>query len=180
MFNLTSNRTSVKVVNDTKYKLRRWSAITSNFEGFKLGKAFAPAFAMAHDLKSFKSEDQVELEDIHQDIGDMVFVSTGVVTRLMEGLKDEHFLDLQSKLLSGLSYYDNDKEDWVDISEDPSLHFDTEDFEGNIMEIFIWSLKENLWDFFMKQGTFATKIVEVIKTLPIQDLNLAEKNTPTS
>ncbi|AGH32173.1 tail assembly chaperone [Vibrio phage 11895-B1] len=177
MFKLSKNNTVKKEINGRVYKLRTWSAFTTGLEGFKLAKVFAPALAMGYDLHSVKSEEQKELEAIYPEIGDQIFTATGVVTQLTSQLTDEHFMDLSEKLFSGLSYLDEEGEAHAIDNADEYLESRPNDY----IDIMVWSLKENLWDFFMKQDMFASKIGAVAQflTKTMESLNSLNENNET-
>lgn len=163
-------------VNGRTYKLKKWSTITTTLEGMKVAKVIAPSFSIIADLWTGKTEDQKVLEEINKEVHDNMYIFTGAVTQLCGAIEDEHFIDLSNKLLDGLYIIEDDEAKKID---DWSEHFDThpEDFEAVLM----WSVKENLLDFFMKQPTFASKIGKLLTVMaPLQKQyeDLVEKSTP--
>lgn len=172
MLKLSKQTPVKKTINGRTYKLKKWSTITTSLEGMKLAKVLAPSFTMVADMWMGKSEEQRELEAIHQEAGDNLFMLTGAITQLCAAIGDEHFLDLQDKLLSNLQIIVDDEA--VDIPE-WSDHID--EYPQDWDQLLVWSIKENLWDFFMKQATFASKIetvVNVLKPLTKEVENLIE------
>lgn len=152
-------------VNDRTYKMSKWSTITTTLEGMKLAKVIAPSFAMVSDMWMGKDQNKDELDLILEDRDQNMYLLTGAVTQLCSSLEDEHFMSLVDKLLSGLEII---KDDEAVKIEDWSEHFD--EFPEDYDQIVMWSIKENLWDFFMKQDTFASKIKMVTKILtPMAD-----------
>lgn len=151
-----------KTINGHAYKLKKWSVVTTSLEGLKLAKVIAPSFTMIADMWMGKSTEQRELESIHQEVQDIQFLLTGAMTQLCGALDDEHFMDLQHKLLANLQIIVDDEavdiEDWVE-------HFDNAEFTQDMFEVMEWSIKENLWDFFMKQDMFVSKIGMLTKLL---------------
>ncbi|CAH9012548.1 conserved hypothetical protein [Vibrio phage 424E50-1] len=180
MLRLSKNK-SKKEINGTKFRITKWSVITTNLEGLKLAKVIAPSFTMVADMWMGKTAEQRELEAVHQEVGDIQFLLTGAMTQLCGALEDEHFMDLQDKLMSDLEYLDDGE--WIKI-DDWVEYFDKEENQPNMLDVMQWSIKENIWDFFMKQATFASKIEMVLKVLnPIKNQvkNLTEsKESDTS
>ena len=175
MLKFSKNDLVKKTINGKTYKLRTWSTITTTLEGMKIAKVIAPSFSIIADLWSGKTEDQKVLEEINKEVSDNMYIFTGAVTQLCGAIDDEHFIDLSNKLLDGLYIIVDDEAKKID---DWSEHFDKhpEDFE----EVLMWSVKENLLDFFMKQPTFGSKIgklLKVMKPLQKQYEDLVEKST---
>lgn len=155
MISLSKNKAKVLKLGDSEnprhYNMKKWSTVTTILEGKKLGLVIAQPFAMIMDLLQAK-ESQSSLSEM---VEENSFVFTGAVTQLAGALTDDHFMDLVDKLLTGLVHEGESIEDW-------SSHFDEypEDFE----QVVLWSLKENLYDFFMKMPTFRTKL-EMLKEI---------------
>lgn len=175
MFRLSKQPAVKKTINGRTYKLKKWSTITTSLEGMKIAKVIAPSFTIMADMWMGKTPEQRELEKVHQEVEDNMYMMTGAMTQLSGAIEDEHFLDLVNKLLSGLQIIVDDEaqeiEDWSD-------HFDNhvEDYD----QVLFWSIKENLWDFFMKQDMFASKIkmvTNVLSPMLNEVSNLADKNT---
>ncbi len=175
MLRLSKTAPVKKTINGRTYKLKKWSTITTSLEGMKIAKVIAPSFSMMADLWMGKSVEQRELEAVHQEVSDNMYIMTGAVTQLCGAIDDDHFIELAGKLFSGLQIIVDDEAKDID---DWSDHFDVygEDFD----QVLMWSIKENLWDFFMKQDMFASKIKMVTNVLTpmVTELeNLAEKST---
>lgn len=158
-------RTAVTTINDRKYKLRRWNVATTNREGIELIKVLAPSVAVVAD-SWLSNSNRSEIEEL---LGqeDISYTLTSAATHLSTMLEPDHVSDLYDKLLSGLSIYDKEKEDWVEI-HDWNEFFDDDVYEEDFMNILTWSVKENLYNFFTKQAMFQstlkslkTKILEV-------------------
>jgi hypothetical protein len=155
MISLSKNKAKVLKMGDEEsprhYNMKKWSTVTTILEGKKLGLVIAQPFAMIMDLLQAK-ENESSLSELVEENN---FVFTGAVTQLAGALTDDHFMELVDKLLTGLTHEGEPIEDW-------SAHFDEypEDFE----QVILWSLKENLYDFFMKSPTLRSKL-ETLRTI---------------
>jgi len=139
-------------INGTKYRVKKWNPITTTAEGFKLVKVVTPFLTVIADLKLGKSSIEKELDEIYQDQFSNEFMMTQAFAQVRELLEEEHFLDLQDKLLKGLQVKDEDKDEWVDVEW--VQHISDPKHEQDYLELLIYSGKANLLDFFMKQGMF--------------------------
>ncbi len=156
----SKNEPEVKTINDRVYKLRKWNTSTTILTGKKLLLAIAPAFGAFADNRKKPDLDIFSLEE---DQGSMAF--TAAAYQLGEHITDELFMETLDKLLSGLECDGKVIEDW-------DTHFDT---YGEDLDIVLgWSLKENLWGFFMKSSMFRSK-VGMIQTEAKQFLDSLKK-----
>ncbi|QXN60118.1 hypothetical protein KUA24_51 [Vibrio phage HNL01] len=159
-----------KEINGKKYKMKRWATVTTVLEGTKLGKILLPSFSTIADVWMQRGTDDAAFDDFMRESQQVEWLLTSAATQLTTLLTDEHCEELYNKLLSGLSIMVDDE--FVEV-EDWSDHFDTEEFAEDFLDVLVWSIKENLYDFFMKQAMFRSKI-EVLQNL----LNNFKQNMP--
>ncbi|AUR89080.1 hypothetical protein NVP1121O_052 [Vibrio phage 1.121.O._10N.286.46.C4] len=157
LFRLSKQPPVIKEINGTKYKLVKWSSYSTTLEGMKIGKILAPTITMMGELLNSKTSFQGELEEIYTDPSDNVFAMTGAIHQLIAAIGDEHFMDLQDKLLSGLSVHDPEKDEYV-VIDAWYEHLDNPAYSSDWEELLVWSIKENLINFFMNQSTFQSAI----------------------
>ncbi len=131
-----------KSIEDRTYVLKKWSVRSTMLEGKRIGLAIAPSLTTIADMKLAKSQDVLSELDEQEQVS---FILTAAITQLAGNFSDELFQETIDKLLSGISMDGDVIEDWSD-------HFDK--YPEDFMEILVWSIKENVWDFFMKQRMF--------------------------
>lgn len=144
----SSKQTITKVITRqdetaTVYKARPLSGLSVSAEGVKLLKVLTPSIGAGIDSLVGKDADIMQLDGNS-------YTLTTMFTMLSDNLTDEHFIDLQDKLLGSLIVDDK-------AIEDPDDHFS----EGNIedlMEVLMWLFKENFYNFFMGSSTLRTQI----------------------
>lgn len=158
MFVLSKSEPIRKVINGHTYKLTRWSPVTTNLEGFRLGMAVAPAFTMLADMYTAQKKLQAEYGTTGA-MEEENMIWTGAFSQLAGSLTPEMYIDLQDKLFKSVQVIIDEEAKSI---EDWSEHFDKDEYKGDWAEVLYWSFKENLWDFFMKQGIVASKI-EILK-----------------
>jgi hypothetical protein len=120
-----------------KYTANKLSAKEVSVEGFKLLRAVMPSFGAAIDAFS---EGDSEFLPTTNKFSEILFF-------LSENLTDEHFSNLEDKLLGSLIV--DDKELGVEWSD----HFD--DHPQDFLEILGWLGEENFKSFFMESTIIA-------------------------
>ena len=143
-------------INDKKYRVKKWNPLTTTAEGFKLVKVATPFLTVIADLKMGKPSIEKELDEIYQEQFSNEFMMTQAFAQVRELLEEDHFLDLQEKLLKGLQVKDEAKDEWLDVNWVD--HISNPENEGDYLELLLYSGKANLFDFFMKQGMFSSLI----------------------
>lgn len=115
------------------YKASKMRAPTITKEGFRLLKAFAPAFGAGVDSLATKAQNE---EDF---LPNQSSTYSGIFFALSESLGDDHFEDLEQKLMGSLYFGDT-------LLTEDSDHFDKhpEDY----LDILVWLFKENFITFF--------------------------------
>lgn len=158
---MLSKRSVTTTINNHKYKLQKWNTKTVFEEGTELLKVVSPSLTMlAGDLiDGTKSADQELFEDV---LSSKKYALTEAFSVLNSTLTREHISALVDKTLSGLSYYDSEEEEWVKVDDYSDL-FDQEEYEADFLDVLFWTLKENLYSFFIKQGMFNSKIRSLSK-----------------
>lgn len=158
---MLSKRSVTTTINNHKYKLQKWNTKTVFEEGTELLKVVSPSLTMlAGDLiDGTKSADQELFEDV---LSSKKYALTEAFSVLNSTLTREHISTLVDKTLSGLSYYDSEEEEWVKVDDYGDL-FDQEEYEADFLDVLFWTLKENLYSFFIKQGMFNSKIRSLSK-----------------
>lgn len=150
-------------INGTKYRVAKFNVITTSAEGFKLLSAVAPSLGVMADIKLGKSDIQKELDEIYTDTHSNEFVFTQAITHLQQHLTEEHFLELQDKLLKSLEMKDEQKDEWVKV--DWIQHLSSEEYESDYLELLIYAFRGNLLSFFMKQVGKNSMFRSVIETV---------------
>ena len=140
------------VVGETKYRVKNWHVKETTSEAFKLGKVITPMFTVMADLKLGKSDVQSELDEIYQEKFDNEFMFTQAFAQVRELLEEDHFVDLEHKLLSCIEMKDEQKDEWVSL--DWGEHLSNPKYRGDYLDLFIFSFKENLWAFMKAQHMF--------------------------
>lgn len=108
-------------------------------EGFKLAKALAPALGAGADAMAHESKAQEEfLETRANTFGSILLM-------LSESIGDDHFYDLQEKLLGSLHFGDSEVKD---LDE----HFNK--YPEDFIEVLVWLFKENFTSFFIGSSMF--------------------------
>lgn len=156
---LSKNSFIKKDINGRKYKIKKWSTLTTVLEGTKLGKVLLPSFTTIADVWQNNKRNEESLDVYLSDVANIEWLWTSAATQLTTLLTDEHCEDIYNKLLSGLYIMIDDE--FVEI-DNWSEHFDNDLYTEDFLEVLIWSIQVNLYDFFMKQGIFRSKI-EVLK-----------------
>ncbi|MCP4320557.1 MAG: hypothetical protein GY787_01600, partial [Alteromonadales bacterium] len=118
-----------KSIEDRTYVLKKWSTVSTMFEGKRIGLAIAPSLTTIADMKLAKSQDVLSELDEQEQVS---FILTAAITQLAGNFSDELFHDTVNKLLSGISMDGDVIEDW-------SAHFDK--YPEDFMEILVWSIK---------------------------------------
>ena len=122
------------------YKANLMKSRTVSLQGFKLAKVCMPSFGAAMDAIADGKDDI--FSESKSKISEIMFF-------LSENLTEEHFADLEGKLMGSL--YFNGKhlgEDWED-------HFDNH--KQDFLEVLAWVGEENFKDFFM-QSTIVARL----------------------
>ncbi|CAM0042865.1 tail assembly chaperone [Vibrio phage K460] len=143
-----------KVINGTKYRSKKWGVLTTTTEAFKLIKVITPAITVMSDLKMGKSGIQSELDEIYQEQFSNEFAFTQAFAQVRELLEEDHFLDLQHKLLSSLEVKDEEKDEWVVLGEDWASHLSKEEYEGDYLDLLWYTAEVSLVNFILKQRIF--------------------------
>jgi len=157
------SKTKVRLkIEDRTYTLKKLGARDLNIEGFKLVRIFAPSVGAGID--GYRNQDDFGILDGSNTVAAMLQL-------LSENLSSEHYTELTDMLLGSLSYDGDKLEDWSD-------HFDTEEFEGDFLEVLVWAFKENFYSFFTK-STILVNLMEKAKSivLPMQEDNESKKES---
>lgn len=135
------------------YKIKKWNALTTNLEGYKLVKTVLPAATTLIDSFFNKRKDTEDLgfEDNEHHV-------TEAAMLLQQSMDSEDYNELCVKLLKSVKFEGEDLDDEEKIND----HFDQ--YPEDFMIVLYNCFKENLFDFFMKNGTLRKKI-ESFKTL---------------
>ena len=137
----------------TVYKARPLSALSTSVEGMKLLKVLTPSLGAGIDSLVGKDSSVMQLDGNS-------YTLTTMFTMFSENLTDEHFIDIQDKLLGSLIVDDKEVENVDD-------HFS----EGNIedlMEVLMWLFKENFYSFFMGSALLRTRIASLMEAMSPQ------------
>jgi len=143
------SKTKVKLkIEDRTYTIKKLGARDLNIEGFKLIRVFAPSAGAGID--AYRNQDEFGILDGSNTVAAMLQL-------LSENLTEEHYTNLTDMLLGSLAYDGDTLEEWSD-------HFDTEEFEGDFLEVLVWAFKENFYNFFTK-STILVSLMEKAKTI---------------
>ena len=130
------------------YQFKKLSARTTTTEAFKILKQVFPS--VGYGIDSIKNQDDI--------FGPEGFDTlTGMFQLMSENLSEEHFDDLQDKLLTPMIFNGKEVEDW-------SEHFD--DYPEDYIEILSFIGKETFTSFFMGSGILAPWISKLKNLLP--------------
>lgn len=131
------------------YKAKPMSALSVSVEGMKLLKVLSPSLGAGIDSMVGKDTSMMQLDGNS-------YTLTTMFTMFSENLTDEHFIDLQDKLLGSLII---DGKEVADVD----AHFD--DHMEDLIEVLTWLFKENFWDFIMRSAILRTKIASLMAVL---------------
>ena len=131
-----------------KYQTNKLGAKDVSIEGFKLLKALAPSAGVGID--TLASGDAYGLIDTSQ-------TYTAMLQLLSENLTEDHFAQLEDKLLGCLTVDGKKIEDWSD-------HFDLH--EGDFLEVLGWIGKETFTGFFSRSTILKYWIRKIKELVP--------------
>jgi RNAse (barnase) inhibitor barstar len=160
---LSGYKSDPKVINGHKYRVNKWNVITVTAEGFKLLKVMTPVVTVIADLKMNKGDVHKELDEIYQEQFSNDFIFTQAFSQVRELLEEEHFLELQHKLLSSIEIKDEEKDEWVKVT-DWVDHLSKPEYEGDYLDLMWFSAEVNLVNF-MKKQTMLTSLTETVAPL---------------
>ncbi len=149
----------IKDVTDPRtYQINKLSSQEVAKESFKIIKIFLPSVGVG--LDALKNSDEFDFMQVDR-------TATTVIQLLADNLEDQHFAELQFKMLDTLRFNGQEIEDW-------SEHFDDK-YAKDYLEVLVWSFKENFYDFFM-ESTILSPTIKKLKEVVLPNLKTKMQN----
>ncbi len=168
-------------LNGRMYKFNTWNTWTTVMLSKKIGMAVAPSLGMLADIKL--SAKEPSLEELLGEAGGVEMFLSGGLSQLGMNFTDELFEEIIDKLLTGLSFAEQDADgDYGDLKkiEDWDEHFS--EFSEDWSEMVYHSFKANLYSFFMSQAIVRSnidKLMTVVKPILNNVSETMNKNETT-